>query len=254
MAVLWRLLTSWLGRQKPEQSDRQDFDVQKLRRVLGYSFRNSQLFRQALVHRSYLQVLNGPAHVSNERLEYLGDSVLNLVVTEYAFDRYAKAQEGDLTKIRARLVNRKSLVVYAHQLGLWDFMFVSTSAAQSVGRGSETILADAFEALVGAIYLDGGYLPAREFVRRQIFRALDQGTVSTDDENFKSRLLELSQAAGFGIPRYVVVEEEGPDHDRTFTIEVRVGTRVKGVGVGKNKKDAEQSAAEQALEGFTEPT
>lgn len=226
------------------------FDVRRLERTLGYSIRNPQLFRQALLHRSYLQVLDEDSAVSNERLEFLGDSILNLVVSEYVYHRYPHAEEGELTKIRSRFVNRKALVTYAHQLNLWDFMLVSTSAAQSVGRGSETILADAFEALIAALYLDGGYSRAQEFVQRQILSALDQGIVSTQDENFKSRLLEYSQANGTGVPRYVLLSEEGPDHDRTFTVEVRIGNQAVGIGVGKNKKDAEQAAAEQALESI----
>lgn len=239
--VLWR---EGLLRRPPKRA----FDVNTLRRVLQYPIRNPDLFYQALVHRSYLQTIEDGSAVSNERLEYLGDSILNLVVSEYVYYEYSGADEGELTKIRSRLVNRKALVAYARQLNLWDFMLVSASTAQSVGRGSETILADAFEALVAAIYLDGGYAEAQRFVRTQILKALHQGTVSVQDENFKSRLLELSQAKGLGVPRYTILNEAGPDHDRTFTVEVRVGNNVTGIGVGKNKKDAEQAAAEQALE------
>jgi ribonuclease-3 len=227
------------------------FDVKSLERSIQYSIRKPDLFYQALLHRSYLQNLEEGAAISNERLEYLGDSILSLVVSEYVYYEYPHADEGELTKIRSRLVNRKALVAFARQLDLWDYMLVSESTAQSVGRGSETILADAFEALIAAIYLDGGYAEAQRFVRTQILKALHQGSVSIEDENFKSRLLELSQASGFGVPRYVILNEAGPDHDRTFTVEVRVGEKVTGIGVGKNKKDAEQAAAEQALDVMT---
>ena len=252
MGLLQRLLGGWWRRPAPVERTSLDrrFDVHKLARRLGYSIRNPQVFYQALLHRSYLQILNGGTAISNERLEYLGDSILNFVVSEYVYHQYPSAEEGELTKIRARLVNRKALAAYAKEINLWDFMLVSSSTAQSVGRGSETILADALEALIAAIYLDGGYREARKFVQTQMQLALEQGTVSIEDENFKSRLLEYSQASGYGVPRYTVLSEEGPDHDRTFTVEVRVGNRITGIGSGKNKKDAEQVAAEQALESM----
>lgn len=251
MGVLQRILEEVAGwrrsSSRPHSVDR-PLNVKALERVLQYSIRNPELFRQALIHRSYLQDADEAPVASNERLEFLGDSILNLVVSEYVFYEYPNADEGELTKIRSRLVNRKALVAYARQLNLWDFMFISASAAQSVGRGSETILADAFEALIAAMYLDGGYTEAQRFVRTQIHKALQHKRVSIEDENFKSQLLELAQAGGYGVPRYAVVSEVGPDHDRTFTVEVRVGDAVVGLGTGKNKKDAEQSAAEQALD------
>lgn len=244
---IWGDVVGWRKGLLHRPSERQ-FDVKGLERVLQYPIRNPDLFYQALIHRSYLQTIDKHSAVSNERLEYLGDSILNLVVSEYVYYEYPNADEGELTKIRSRLVNRKALVAFARQLNLWDFMFVSASTAQSVGRGSETILADAFEALIAAIYLDGGYAEAQRFVRTQIHKALHSKKVSIEDQNFKSQLLELSQASGYGVPRYAVLSEVGPDHDRTFTVEVRVGDKVTGIGTGKNKKDAEQAAAEQALD------
>lgn len=222
-------------------------DVERFSRVLGYTISNTQIFTEALSHRSYLQVSGDPSTVSNERLEFLGDAVLNLVVAEYVFRHYADAPEGDLTKIRSRLVNRKALGIYAEELRLADFMLMSPSASQTIRRGLETILADAFEAVIGAVYLDGGYAPAKKFVERTVDQALRDGLIRSDDENFKSRLLEHVQASGMGVPRYHTVEEVGPDHDRTFTIEVYIGSVPRGEGQGKNKKDAEQAAAEQAL-------
>lgn len=244
---IWDDVLGWRRTSLPRPSEH-PLNVRGLERVLQYSIRNPDLFHQALIHRSYLQTIDEFSATSNERLEYLGDSILNLVVSEYVYYEYPNAEEGELTKIRSRLVNRKALVAFARQLNLWEFMFVSASTAQSVGRGSETILADAFEALIAAIYLDGGYTEAQRFVRTQIHKALQQGSVSVEDENFKSQLLELSQASGYGVPRYTVLSEVGPDHDRTFTVEVRVGDKVTGIGTGKNKKDAEQAAAEQALD------
>ncbi|MBI1805983.1 MAG: ribonuclease III [Ignavibacteria bacterium] len=225
-------------------------DFQRLQQVLHHTVRNRQYFCEALSHRSYLQVTENESAVSNERLEFLGDAILNLVVAEYVFHRDTSAAEGDLTKIRSRLVNRKALTAYARHRHLADFILMSPSASQVPGRGMETILADAFEAMIGAIYLDGGYEDAKRFVQGCLLEALTEGTVKMEDENFKSRLLEQAQAGGFGTPRYSTVNEEGPDHDRTFTVEVFIGNVSYGVGHGKNKKDAEQAAAERALQQF----
>jgi ribonuclease-3 len=237
------------ARTKDEEILPADFDartVHRLQRVLGCTIHNRELFVQALLHRSFPQ-RPGRASSSNERLEYLGDSVLNLIVGEHLYHRYPHALEGDLTKMRSRLVNRKALAAYAKALRLSDFILMSPSAAQSVGKGYDTIIADTFEAIVAAIYLDRGFVAARRFVERQVSHALAHGAVATADENYKSRLLEYAQSHGLGVPRYVIVKEEGPDHDRTFTVDVLLRSERRGTGTGKNKKDAEQAAASQAL-------
>ncbi|HXG01213.1 MAG TPA: ribonuclease III [Bacteroidota bacterium] len=218
-----------------------------LEQEIGYKIRNPDLFVQALVHRSYLQQTHQIGQ-SNERLEFLGDSILNLVVGEYLYHHFPHADEGELTKVRSRLVNRKALVAYSTDLQLSRFILMSHSAQQSMGKGSETIVADTFEALIAAIYLDGGFEAAKQFVQRQLAKALNRRTVVTSDENYKSMLLEYAQAHGLGVPRYNIIREEGPDHDRTFTVEVIVGGKRRGIGVGKNKKEAEQAAAGRALE------
>jgi ribonuclease-3 len=220
--------------------------IRRLQRVLGCKIHDRDLFVQALLHRSFPQ-RSGHASSSNERLEYLGDSVLNLIVGEHLYARYPSAPEGDLTKMRSRLVNSKALAAYAKALRLSDFILMSPSAAQSVGRGYDTIIADTFEAIVAAIYLDRGFVTARRFVERQVSLALAHGAVVTNDENYKSKLLEYAQSRGLGVPRYLIVKEEGPDHDRTFTVDVLLRNERRGTGTGKNKKDAEQAAASQAL-------
>jgi ribonuclease-3 len=225
-----------------------NIDFRKLERVLRYTIHNQQLFSEALSHRSYLQLSGNEELLSNERLEFLGDAVLNVAVAEYLFRNHVAAQEGELTKVRSRLVNRKALSIYAREIQLSDFLLMSPSATQIAAKGMETILADAYEAIIGAIYLDGGYHHARTFVEQTILRALERGIVRIDDENFKSRLLEYAQASALGAPRYITINEEGPDHDRTFTVEVYIGSTSYGVGSGKNKKDAEQLAAEKALQ------
>lgn len=220
-----------------------------LERAIGYKIRNPELFVQALVHRSYLQQMRQIGQ-SNERLEFLGDSILNLVVGEYLYHNFPSADEGELTKARSRLVNRKALVAYSQQIGLARFILMGQSAQQSttMSKGSETIVADTFEALIAAIYLDGGFEEAKRFIERELMDALRNRAVITYDENYKSMLLEYAQAEGFSAPRYAIVKEEGPDHDRTFIVEVTIGGKRRGIGIGKNKKEAEQAAARKALE------
>lgn len=188
--------------------------------------------------------------VSNERLEFLGDAVLNLLVAEYLFETRSMAPEGELTKLRSRLVNRKALALYAKNLGLERFLLTSAQADQLPGRGMETILSDAYEAVVGAIYLDGGYEEARGFISRTVIGTFRTGQIGALDENYKSMLLEHAQAEGMGVPRYTTVGEKGPDHDRTFTVAVQIGGEQYGSGSGKNKKDAEQEAARTALKSL----
>jgi ribonuclease-3 len=250
------LLRRWFSGSPDENLTEQELRLLKnlapFERALGVSIRNRDLYVQALLHRSFLQ---RPSHSSrsNERLEFLGDSVLNLIVGEYLFERLPRAEEGELTQRRAQLVNRKALAAYARELGLAEFILMSPSAAQSGRKGSDTITADCFEAVIAAIYLDRGYATARDFVTRRLERAIRQGAVATRDDNYKSRLLEYSQSEGTGVPRYTVVRQEGPDHDRTFVVEVTLSDGRKGRGTGKNKKEAEQAAAQDALRRLRAP-
>ena len=243
-------LVHWVGRvarlfRRGDLSATIDFS--RLEDAIRYKISNPRLFTEALSHRSYLQIPGNEHILSNERMEFLGDAVLNLTVAEYLYRHHLLASEGDLTKIRSRLVNRKALGLYAREIHLGDFLLMSPSTSQIGSKGMETILADAYEAVIGAIYLDGGLPYAQEFVDRSILRALECGVITMDDDNFKSRLLEYAQAGGHGSPRYLTTAEEGPDHDRTFTVEVWIGNVPQGSGKGKNKKDAEQAAAEHAL-------
>ena len=220
--------------------------LREFERHIGYRIRNNDLFVRALLHRSYLQRRHH-AGSSNERMEFLGDSILNLIVGEYLYVQYPRAEEGDLTKMRSRLVNRKALAAYARAIGLADFILTSPSASSGAGKGLDTIAADTFEAIIAAIYLDGGFEAARRFVHIRVLSALKSGDVITADENYKSMLLEYAQANGLGIPRYTIVGEVGPDHDRTFTVEVALPDGRRGRGSGKNKKEAEQAAASHVL-------
>jgi ribonuclease-3 len=252
--LLERFNDVFVGRKAGGAPPAEELDFAQLGCVLQYTIRNKQLFREAFSHRSYLQLAGNKSAVSNERLEFLGDSVLNLVVAEFLFRLHPTAPEGDLTKIRSRLVNRKALTTYGRELGLESFLLMSPNAMQLPGRGMETIIADAYEAVIGAMYLDGGYQQTKQFAERCLATAMERGGIGYADDNFKSRLLELAQAGGFGAPRYVTIHKEGPEHDRTFTVEVFVGNASYGTGYGKNKKDAEQAAAEQALRKFDDLT
>jgi ribonuclease-3 len=235
----------------PQLPNGRKLDLDHLGQSIGYNIRSAELFTQALVHRSYLQQTNQQGQ-SNERLEFLGDSILNLIVGEYLYRTTPLADEGEMTKVRSRLVNRKALVAYSKNIKLFDFILMSPSAQASMGKGAETIVADTFEAIIAAIYLDGGYAEAKRFVEKQLAHALHEKTIIVHDENYKSQLLEHAQANGLGVPRYTILKEEGPDHDRTFTVEVTMSGKKHGIGTGKNKKEAEQAAARKALERVRE--
>ncbi len=224
-----------------------DFDFAHFEQLLGYRPTTWSLFFESLLHRSYLQYL-APQAKSNERLEFLGDAILNSLVADHLYRLYPSMEEGDLTKVRSRLVNRKALAQRAKELRLSDFLLLSSSASQSVDSGSDSILADAFEAVIGALYLDGGLPAARDFVSRTLLMHSDVLSSALTDDNYKSALLEYSQGRSLGVPRYTIVREDGPDHDRRFTVEVFLGAESLGTGTGRSKKDAEQAAAAQALE------
>ena len=175
------------------------FDTEAFTQRSGYRIRNEHHFIQAVVHRSYLQICPPGITQSNERMEFLGDAVLNLVVAEYLYHAFPDAEEGDLSKLRSRLVSRTALAECARRLQLQDFLLMSPSALQSVRSGSDSILVDAVEAFVAAIYLDGGYKSARNFIEDHLLKHISQSRM-TQDENYKSKLLEFSQARAMGIP------------------------------------------------------
>lgn len=250
MNILRRLFSQIRGITGVNQEEQKEIDFRLLSKVLSYKIKDERIFYQALSHSSYIQVRDHNNFLSNERLEFLGDSVLNLVVGEYLYHQYPHSQEGELTKMRSRLVNRRALSITAKEMGLLNFILMSPGAEQVPDRGLETILSDGFEAIVGAIYIDGGYDEAKYFIERSLFASLHRGMLKVEDENYKSQLLERAQAYGYGIPHYNIINETGPDHDRTFTVEVFIENVSYGIGSGKNKKDAEQDAAKKALDVF----
>lgn len=223
----------------------------ELEKLIGYSIKNKSYFIQALMHRSYLEQ-NFDYDVSNERLEFLGDSVLSLSVAEYLYESFPEKDEGFLTKVRAKLVNRLALADAAERVKLANFLLVSKNLSSNFKAGSKTVLADAMEALIGAIYLDNGLEAAKEFIERVLVEPNSKNDVYLIDENFKSQLLEYAQANKLPIPVYSVLKEEGPQHNRVFTISVSVNEVEFGIGKGRNKKSAEQNAAHEALKKIHE--
>ena len=216
---------------------------------LGISINNVEYFEQALIHRSYLQILASSEFLSNERLEFLGDAVLGLVVTEYLFLTNNDLPEGELTKMRSWLVSSKSLALAAKRLRLDSFIMLSHSATKSIENGCDSIIADALEAIIAAIYLDSGIEETRKFVIDTLIPIMNKSSVMVD-RNYKSLLLEYVQAKGKFSPKYLVLEETGPDHDKEFQVGVYIDDELLGIGSGKSKKQAEQVAAQKALQSL----
>lgn len=225
-----------------------EHDLSKLERILGKTFADRTLLLSAVTHRSYLNEHREATQDQNERLEFLGDAVLELVVTDYLFKKYPEKPEGELTAVRAALVNTVSLSDAASKLGLNDFLLMSKGEAKDTGRARQYILANAFEACIGAIYLDQGYAAAHEFIGQQLFQKTDRIVEKRLWQDAKSRFQELSQDKTSITPTYETLSQEGPDHDRTFTIGVYLRNEKVAEGQGRSKQEAEQDAAEKAIE------
>jgi ribonuclease-3 len=223
-------------------------DWVKLQDDIGVRFENLSLLQQAFVHRSYLNENLDFTLGSNERLEFLGDAILGLVIAESLYRQSDSLDEGDMTKLRAALVRQDSLAQLALSLGLGDYLYLGQGEEKSGGRRRARNLACAVEALIGALFMDQGFDSARDLVSRlfshNVLKVIEQGLVI----DYKSKLQELVQAQRQERPTYRVVEAAGPDHDKTFWVEVLVGGEFLGRGCGKSKQSAEKEAAKQALE------
>lgn len=219
--------------------------MKALEKNLGYSFKNQSLLLNALTHSSYANEARGGV-TSNERLEFLGDSVLSIIVSDYLYKQFGNLPEGELTKLRASLVCEKSLCSFSRKLQLGQFLRLGKGEEKGGGRERDSILADAFEAVLAAIYLDSDLSVARGFVMEFILKELKH----TDDEvfkDYKTALQEIIQRNPEEYVTYILTGESGPDHDKVFEVEVRLNSNVIGKGKGKSKKQAEQMAAKQAL-------
>jgi ribonuclease-3 len=226
----------------------------RLERIIGLRFWNQGLLQQALVHRSFLNEQGGSPLGSYERMEFLGDAVLELAISTELYRRLPYLTEGELTKGRAALVCRESLSQVAQRLHLGEFLLLGRGEEATGGRQRDSNLAACFEALVAAVYLDQGYDEARRFILQVMERELEEFChQGAPPENPKSRLQEYFQGVGRPSPRYRVVSSQGPDHRPVFTVEVMVEEQVVGIGQGGKKADAERAAAQDALARLIEP-
>jgi len=221
--------------------------VHPLEERIGYKFRNPLLLAEALTHPS-LGHETQQRHFDNQRLEFLGDAILQLVITEYLFGHFKDQPEGQLTKLRSRLVSRDALKSHAIELDLGQFLLMGRGEEASGGRARVSTLADAFEALIGAIYLDGGLEDAKKFILEQAQKNLADVTEEPVDINPKGNLQELLQSISPRSPVYELVSQSGPEHDKRFVVQAVWEGVVLGKGSGKSKKQAETAAAEQAMQ------
>lgn len=219
--------------------------MQQFQQRIGYRFRDISLLATALTHSSYANELHKGGN--NERLEFLGDAVLSIIVADYIFTQYPDKKEGELTKLRASLVCESTLAGYAQRIGLGDRLMLGRGEAHSGGANRPSILADAFEAVIAAIYLDGGMEEARRFVLGFTKQELERPSVRRQSD-YKTALQEIVQQNEGERLEYVLVGESGPDHNKHFVAEVHLNSNVVGRGGGRSKKEAEQQAARAALE------
>jgi len=216
-----------------------------LQREISYQFNDPDLLNTALTHRSYANEMSGGTFRDNERLEFLGDSVLNIVVSHLLMERFPHCNEGELTRLRASLVNEKSLARISKNLGINECILLGKGESLRGGREKSSLTSDAYEALIGAVYLDGGFEKAFGVVERQFAPLLDQGL--PDDGDFKTKVQQICQNQFGCSPRYRSSHVKGPEHDKTFGAEIYIDGQLYGYGVGKNKKEAQQNAAQEAL-------
>jgi ribonuclease III len=222
-------------------------DISLFQKKLGIVFNNPSLLELALTHSSYLNENPGAISTSNERLEFLGDSVLGFVVAEKLYQEYPEYDEGELTRLRSALVRKEMLAQIAATIRLGDYLYLSKGEESGEGRSKPANLAGAFEALIAAVYLDQGLQTAKVFILKLFDSEKRLQAQVGAETDYKSRLQEVIQAERQITPSYHVVKATGPDHDRQFTVEVRVGNETLGRGSGKSKKAAEMEAARQAL-------
>lgn len=221
-------------------------EIKEFSEKIGIEFKNPDLLKEALTHRSYLNENRKYKLDHNERLEFLGDAVLELVVTDYLF-KNMKSSEGEMTNLRAALVNGDMLAKISFDLGVEDYILMSKGEANDKGRARQYLLANAFEAITGAIYLDQGYEVAEKFIRENVLNKLDEVFENKLYLDHKSYFQEKSQEEFKETPSYRVIKEEGPDHNKNFTVGVYIGNEMVAQGSGSSKQEAQRSAANAGL-------
>ena len=223
-------------------------DFSKFEERAGVIFKDKGLLKQAFTHRSYINENRGPVLAHNERLEFLGDAVLELVITNYLYGRLKDSTEGELTSLRSALVNADTCSLVAQTLGINECLLLSRGESKDTGRARQYILANTLEAVIGAVYIDQGYEIAQNFILTHVAPLLENILKGGDWIDAKSLFQEKAQEHAGLTPVYKTIRESGPDHDKHFTVSVSVGEELSGVGEGKSKQDAEQQAARQALD------
>lgn len=223
-------------------------DFVKLATSLGLSFKNLDLLAEALTHRSFLNENRGLVKRHNERLEFLGDAVLELAVTHFLYAKFPDKAEGELTAYRAALVNTFSLAEAAQRIKVNDYLLLSKGESKDTGRARQIILANAFEAIIGAVYLDQGYAAAESFIGKTLYAKIGEVIEKRAYQDAKSRFQEAAQDKRGVTPAYETLNEVGPDHERTFTVGVYLGRVEVARGEGRSKQDAEQAAAQAGLD------
>lgn len=225
--------------------------MKELEENIGYVFKDKRLLQQALTHSSYANEHGIARAACNERLEFLGDSILGFVVAEYLYEKFPDKPEGEMTKIRAELVCENSLAAAAVKLELGKHLLLGKGEKNSGGDKRPSIISDAFEAVLAAIYLDGGEKAARQHIQRFVLGGANKKSAA-ENKDYKTMLQELIQRGGTDTPVYRVCGESGPDHNKSFEAEVLCGGKVMGRGTGKSKKEAEQAAAAAAMSALGE--
>lgn len=223
-------------------------DLAVLQKRLSYSFKAPERLRQAVTHKSYLNESKDKTVADNERFEFLGDAVLDLIISEALIDRFPRAPEGDLSKMKARVVSEGTLARIAKEIGLGRYLYLGKGEERTLGREKSSLLADATEAVIAAIYLDGGLPAAREVVMREFEPFLQDLIRPEVTVDYKTELQELCQKEFESLPAYQVIRESGPDHQKRFEVELRIRNASYAVAEGKSKKEAEQRAAQIALD------
>jgi len=259
----WQKLTSFAFHRSGENSIHEPIEgsaialqpktIDYLQQLIGVPSKNMRLYQTALTHRSVVHDPATPDLIeSNQRLEFLGDAVLGLLISEYLFRHFPASAEGELSSTRAKIVNTKSLAEFARSLALGEHLLLGESADHHNIRNNESALADAFESLIGAIFLDKGIETAYDFVVRHIIKHSNFNSIVTTEYNYKSRFIEYTQSHHLPPPVYTVIAEAGAEHEKNFTIGVTCGETLFGTGTARKKKDAEQLAAKEAMERIAE--
>lgn len=225
-------------------------NMKLLEETIEYSFKDKGNLLLALTHSSYANEKRNEKLCSNERIEFLGDAVLNIVISEYIYGRYTNLSEGELTKTRASIVCEASLMKCANAIGLGNYLLLGKGEENTGGRTRTSILSDAFEALIGSIYIDGGLTEARSFIYSSMQEVIGGSFTGEAFVDYKTMLQEIVQKSGELKLQYKILQEKGPDHNKQFVAQVALGDRVLGKGEGRSKKEAEQNAAKVALAGF----